>query len=281
MHSLPLPLNGCRTAAKTSLSVWRTQATRRMRRRLPRKLSRIMARKAVFLAAMDDDFNTANAIAVLFEITRDINTLLKNESVSADILRTLLGFYDELLGLFGFLPEEKTVDGDAEIESARRRTHQSKKRKGLSESGRTPRAPERNGRDAGGYAAGHEMEESVMPRVRLSETSPLALAYMGDAVFAVLRPRKTRLRGRTSARRLNRLARGYVTAVAQSAADGEAACRCWTKMKPICINAASNAKSAHAPRSAGAVEYRRGHRLGMSVRLSLSLRWNRPCTGVV
>ena len=48
---------------------------------------------------MDDDFNTANAIAVLFEITRDINTLLQNESVSAAVLQTLLGFYDELLGL--------------------------------------------------------------------------------------------------------------------------------------------------------------------------------------
>lgn len=44
---------------------------------------------------MDDDFNTANAIAVLFEITRDINTLLQNESVSAAVLQTLLGFYDE------------------------------------------------------------------------------------------------------------------------------------------------------------------------------------------
>lgn len=84
---------------------------------LAAEAEQIMARKADFLAAMDDDFNTANAIAVLFEITRDINTLLKNESVSADILRTLLGFYDELLGLFGFLPEEKTVDGDAEIEA--------------------------------------------------------------------------------------------------------------------------------------------------------------------
>ena len=84
---------------------------------LAAEAEQIMARKADFLAAMDDDFNTANAIAVLFEITRDINTLLKNESVSADILRTLLGFYDELLGLFGFLPEEKTADGDAEIEA--------------------------------------------------------------------------------------------------------------------------------------------------------------------
>lgn len=84
---------------------------------LAAEAEQIRARKADFLAAMDDDFNTANAIAVLFEITRDINTLLKNESVSADILRTLLGFYDELLGLFGFLPEEKTADGDAEIEA--------------------------------------------------------------------------------------------------------------------------------------------------------------------
>lgn len=67
---------------------------------LTAQAARILERRDDLIAEMDDDFNTANAIAVLFEITRDINTLLQNESVSAAVLQTLLGFYDELLGLF-------------------------------------------------------------------------------------------------------------------------------------------------------------------------------------
>ncbi len=91
--------------------------------------ARILERRDDLIAEMDDDFNTANAIAVLFEITRDINTLLQNESVSAAVLRTLLGFYDELLGLFGFLPSEQSSDGDAEIEALVAERAQAKKEK--------------------------------------------------------------------------------------------------------------------------------------------------------
>lgn len=100
------------------------------------------------------------------------------------------------------------------------------------------------------------MEESVMPRVRLSETSPLALAYMGDAVFELLVREKLVCAGERPPAELNRLARGYVTAVAQSAAV--------EKLLPLLdenetdmYKRGRNAKSAHAPRSAGAVEYRR------------------------
>ena len=100
------------------------------------------------------------------------------------------------------------------------------------------------------------MEESVMPRVRLSETSPLALAYMGDAVFELLVRENLVCAGERPPAELNRLARGYVTAVAQSAAV--------EKLLPLLdenetdlYTRGRNAKSAHAPRSAGAVEYRR------------------------
>ncbi|PWL48825.1 MAG: cysteine--tRNA ligase [Clostridiales bacterium] len=96
---------------------------------LTAQAARILERRDDLIAEMDDDFNTANAIAVLFEITRDINTLLQNESVSAAVLRTLLGFYDELLGLFGFLPSEQSSDGDAEIEALVAERAQAKKEK--------------------------------------------------------------------------------------------------------------------------------------------------------
>ncbi|MBS1333024.1 MAG: cysteine--tRNA ligase, partial [Clostridiales bacterium] len=96
---------------------------------LTAQAARILERRDDLIAEMDDDFNTANAIAVLFEITRDINTLLQNESVSVAVLRTLLGFYDELLGLFGFLTSEQSSDGDAEIEALVAERAQAKKEK--------------------------------------------------------------------------------------------------------------------------------------------------------
>src|SRR5205823_2343028 len=37
---------------------------------------KIAQTRAKFIAEMDDDFNTATAIAVLFEFTKDVNTLL-------------------------------------------------------------------------------------------------------------------------------------------------------------------------------------------------------------
>ena len=62
------------------------------------------------------------------------------------------------------------------------------------------------------------MEESVKPRFRLAEAGPLTLAYMGDAVFELLTRERIVLAGEKPPAELNRLARGYVTAVAQSAA---------------------------------------------------------------
>ena len=88
------------------------------------------------------------------------------------------------------------------------------------------------------------MEESVKPRFRLAEAGPLTLAYMGDAVFELLTPE------------LNRLARGYVTAVAQSAAV-ERLLPLLDEDETAVYKRGRNAKSAHAPKSAGAVEYRR------------------------
>ena len=100
------------------------------------------------------------------------------------------------------------------------------------------------------------MEESVKPRFRLAEAGPLTLAYMGDAVFELLTRERIVLAGEKPPAELNRLARGYVTAVAQSAAVA--------RLLPLLdedetavYKRGRNAKSAHAPKSAGAVEYRR------------------------
>ena len=94
------------------------------------------------------------------------------------------------------------------------------------------------------------MEESVKPRFRLAEAGPLTLAYMGDAVFELLTRERIVLAGEKPPAELNRLARGYVTAVAQSAAV-ERLLPLLDEDETAVYKRGRNAKSAHA------VEYRR------------------------
>jgi cysteinyl-tRNA synthetase len=57
-----------------------------------------------FELAMDDDFNTAAALATIHDMVREINTLLADEEVQADdrtaILEAIAKF-DSVLGIFG------------------------------------------------------------------------------------------------------------------------------------------------------------------------------------
>ena len=61
--------------------------------------------KADFVDAMNDDFNTAQAIAVLFDLNREINARLSESSLVSDELRALDLLYSELAGnILGILP---------------------------------------------------------------------------------------------------------------------------------------------------------------------------------
>ncbi len=62
--------------------------------------------RSAFLAAMDDDFNTPQAVAVLFELSRDVNQLLASEtSFTAASLQSLEDLYEELGGkVLGIAP---------------------------------------------------------------------------------------------------------------------------------------------------------------------------------
>lgn len=78
----------------------------------------IAGKKAQLVEAMDDDFNTADAIAALFEIARIINTSLTADAISKAFIEEAGLVYAELLGLFGFETRKSAEDGnDAEIEA--------------------------------------------------------------------------------------------------------------------------------------------------------------------
>jgi len=70
-----------------------------------------------FEAAMDDDFNTAAALASIHDLVREINTILANEDLKSDdrsAVLDALSKFDSVLGIFG--PEESEIL-DAEIEA--------------------------------------------------------------------------------------------------------------------------------------------------------------------
>ena len=73
--------------------------------------------KDEFTAAMDDDLNTADAIAAVFNLTREINTMLAGEASKADCAAAL-ALFDELCGVLGLVYNlDKGDDIDSEIEA--------------------------------------------------------------------------------------------------------------------------------------------------------------------
>ncbi len=70
---------------------------------------KVNARKAAFIEAMDDDFNTADGVAAIFDLVRDANELIASNG-SAEAAKYTLDTLTELCSLMGFLPEEKADD---------------------------------------------------------------------------------------------------------------------------------------------------------------------------
>ena len=70
-----------------------------------------------FITAMEDDLNTADAIAALFNLTKEINTMLSGDPVKADC-SAALSLFDELCGVLGLVYNTDKGDSlDSEIEA--------------------------------------------------------------------------------------------------------------------------------------------------------------------
>ncbi|MEG0570129.1 MAG: cysteine--tRNA ligase [Oscillospiraceae bacterium] len=67
-------------------------------------ITRLNEFKTNFIKAMDDDLNTADAIAVLFELVREINTnLAQNANISKEYVLAAQSIFNELSGVLGLL----------------------------------------------------------------------------------------------------------------------------------------------------------------------------------
>jgi cysteinyl-tRNA synthetase len=73
-------------------------------------LQAVGAAKRDFIEAMDDDFNSAQAFASLFEIAKSINTYLTGGELKAYALSEAVAVLEELAGVLGFRLEPEAED---------------------------------------------------------------------------------------------------------------------------------------------------------------------------
>ena len=73
-------------------------------------------RRQEFIAAMDDDLNTADALAAIFMLVRDINTLIA-EGAGKAALEACADMFDQLTGVLGLVYNRKNEALDSDIEA--------------------------------------------------------------------------------------------------------------------------------------------------------------------
>lgn len=79
-------------------------------------LKLIASAKDEFIKAMDDDLNTADGIAAVFNLVSTINTEIINKEVSLNVCKKAAEMFDELTGVLGLLYNRKSNDIDDDIE---------------------------------------------------------------------------------------------------------------------------------------------------------------------
>jgi cysteinyl-tRNA synthetase len=89
----------------------------------------INSHRARFIEVMDDDLNTADALAVIFELTREINKIMQiPESTKADIT-ALYALFKELTGVLGLLYVSREDEIPAEILTLAEKRKEARKEK--------------------------------------------------------------------------------------------------------------------------------------------------------
>lgn len=70
-----------------------------------------------FVTAMDDDLNTADAIAAIFDLVRDINTNVVGKIPSKALVEAAIAIFDELTDVLGLVYNRKKETLDSDIEA--------------------------------------------------------------------------------------------------------------------------------------------------------------------
>ena len=99
-------------------------------------LEKLTSHKTDMIEALDDDFNTANGVAAIFELCSDINLALRDNNLSKEFLVAANELYTELLTLFGFEKKVEEAGDEAEIEAMIAERTAAKKAKNYAEADR-------------------------------------------------------------------------------------------------------------------------------------------------
>ncbi|UXH42845.1 cysteine--tRNA ligase [Rossellomorea vietnamensis] len=78
-------------------------------------LDKIRELKAQFITDMDDDFNTANAISILFELSRQANYYLMEKNTSTEVIDGFLNQFEDFFSVLGLTLQEAGIL-DEEVE---------------------------------------------------------------------------------------------------------------------------------------------------------------------
>ncbi|WP_456277102.1 cysteine--tRNA ligase [Bacillus sp. AK128] len=70
-----------------------------------------------FKVEMDDDFNTANAISVLFELSKTANLYLMEKTTSEQVINQFTSLFEEIMEVLGLNPEQEQELLDEEIDA--------------------------------------------------------------------------------------------------------------------------------------------------------------------
>lgn len=85
-----------------------------------------------FVEAMDDDFNTAKAISVLFEMAKEANVYLQEDNTSKPVLQGILDVFREAASVLGVPFERKPQVLDDDIERLIEKREQARKERNFS-----------------------------------------------------------------------------------------------------------------------------------------------------
>ncbi|MGF3106176.1 cysteine--tRNA ligase [Rossellomorea sp. DUT-2] len=78
-------------------------------------LDKIAELKAQFISEMDDDFNTANGISVLFELSKQANYYLMEKNTATEVIDTFLCQFEDFFSVLGLsLKEAELLDEEVE-----------------------------------------------------------------------------------------------------------------------------------------------------------------------
>ena len=80
-------------------------------------IKKLNSHREQFITAMDDDLNTADGVAAVFELVKDINTSILDKEVSKNVCQTAATVFDELCDVLGILYNRKNNDVDSDIET--------------------------------------------------------------------------------------------------------------------------------------------------------------------